>query len=466
MECFNGHNTFGYHYRPWEDTGSYKDEPWHPNQEWRYMDEDNTFASVNPPSTMQRYLQEYDRSWFTADQIYDSRPSYSAPSLDTGPLTHIDEMAYVPNRLPSPSSSGPSISNTSSSWSDRQGTPSSSPGPSVVAYTPKITYAEDIPSGYGGDTGVQEARGAIINPCVALHDVQYMADEQPENTAFDDGQVACYMSSPQEGYQPLEGDAEVTRNKCIKDSAVTCGSCADSPNLRRRRATITQSTSPSRGPSRVTKRPAAAKRSSSYQTKAASNGNGTCGHSSSNKTFPCLFATYGCGSGFGSKNEWKRHVNTQHMRTGYWHCDRCDGGDRKPNDFNRKDLFMQHVRRMHPLQTAETKTTKTKPKGSRSPKKEYEDCELTAIATSCYRTIRSPPEESGCHFCDMRFRGPSTWDERLEHMGRHLECAKKEQDKPVDPKNWQEDTVLQTWLVHEGIVVACGKRWILADRQA
>ncbi|KAK3687066.1 hypothetical protein LTR37_019180 [Vermiconidia calcicola] len=418
---------------------------------------------------MQRYLQEPDRSWFYADPIYHGGPSHSAPSLDVGPLTHVDETSYHPNRLPSPSSSGPSVSNTSSAWSDRQGTPLSSPGPSVVACTPRIRYAEDVPSRYGGDAGVQEAKGAIVSPCVALHEVQYMADEQPENTAIDDPQVPCYMAFPQEGYQPIELDAEVTRNESINDSVVTysSGSCADSPNLRHRRATTTHSKSSSRGQSRVTKRPAAAKRSSSDQTKTTNNGNGngTCGHSSSNKTFPCLFATYGCGSSFGSKNEWKRHVNTQHMRTGYWHCDRCDGGDRKPNDFNRKDLFMQHVRRMHPLEAAETKATKTKSKESRSPKKEYEDCELTAIATSCYRTIRSPPEESGCHFCEMKFRGPSTWDERLEHMGRHLECAKKEQDKPVDPKDWQEDTVLHSWLVHEGIVVASGKRWTLADRR-
>lgn len=37
------------------------------------------------------------------------------------------------------------------------------------------------------------------------------------------------------------------------------------------------------------------------------------------------------------------------MRLGFWRCDQCPDVHCKPNDFNRKDLFIQHVRRMHPV---------------------------------------------------------------------------------------------------------------------
>ena len=36
---------------------------------------------------------------------------------------------------------------------------------------------------------------------------------------------------------------------------------------------------------------------------------------------------------------------TQHFRMGFWRCDQCTDSPDRPNDFNRKDLFVQHVRR-------------------------------------------------------------------------------------------------------------------------
>jgi hypothetical protein len=109
------------------------------------------------------------------------------------------------------------------------------------------------------------------------------------------------------------------------------------------------------------------------------------------RSFPCPLAPYGCTASFGAKNEWKRHAATQHFRLGFWRCDLCppetktlnshksnNSNNRKPNptynDFNRKDLFIQHVRRMHsdsiPLAgtTATTSSKSNKDNGKKNRK--------------------------------------------------------------------------------------------------
>ncbi|KAI5201874.1 hypothetical protein E4T39_05028 [Aureobasidium subglaciale] len=66
--------------------------------------------------------------------------------------------------------------------------------------------------------------------------------------------------------------------------------------------------------------------------------------------YPCPFLPYGCPSTFSSKNEWKRHLNTQHLSLSTYRCDLCipnpssSTSPQQSNDFNRKDLFIQHLR--------------------------------------------------------------------------------------------------------------------------
>ena len=178
-----------------------------------------------------------------------------------------------------------------------------------------------------------------------------------------------------------------------------------------------------------------------------------------NRAFPCPFATYGCPATFGSKNEWKRHINTQHMRLGYWRCDLCD--QVRPNDFNRKDLFIQHMRRMHTAEnrTKTAGTTSDLNGGASTPgakaalaKNDPEELALNAAASRCWRRIHTPPEQSSCLFCDVKFSGPGTWDERLEHIGRHMEFIVKE-GEVVDPARWEKDFQLEEWLIREEIIV-------------
>ncbi|KAG6999334.1 hypothetical protein G7Y79_00036g072900 [Physcia stellaris] len=204
------------------------------------------------------------------------------------------------------------------------------------------------------------------------------------------------------------------------------------------------------------------------------------------RPFTCTFARYGCSSTFGSKNEWKRHVTSQHLRPGVWRCDigncvpkvstaarrnrvrKSSFGDKIDtaadegcwNEFNRKDLFTQHVRRMHgPPATA-----------SRAEKDKFE-VSLEETRERCWRQLHPLPPRSSCGFCVHAghvqqkappsvqhtsptdgqeekkahvFEGKSAWEERMEHVGRHLEKQSMEEE--------EEDIGLREWMVSEGLV--------------
>lgn len=196
------------------------------------------------------------------------------------------------------------------------------------------------------------------------------------------------------------------------------------------------------------------------------------------RPFTCPFTRYGCPSTFGSKNEWKRHVSSQHLRLGIYRCDigscvpRLDQHRRKSssasttkrgdvgessmghNDFNRKDLFTQHIRRMHsPPNPADADAF---------------DATLESIRQRCWKSLRSPPPRSSCGYCpsaplssdaseqqpgkEVTFSGPASWDERMEHVARHLE-----QGTTADKE--REDVRLQEWMVGEGLLERVGGGW-------
>ncbi|KAJ5698812.1 hypothetical protein N7462_000817 [Penicillium macrosclerotiorum] len=186
------------------------------------------------------------------------------------------------------------------------------------------------------------------------------------------------------------------------------------------------------------------------------------------RIFVCSFAPYGCESTFVSKNEWKRHVTSQHLQLGFYRCDvgKCSvhmhqmspesfllsaastksrastPPPGQPNDFNRKDLFTQHMRRMHApwLQSGRRRTPT--------------DAEHSAFETSledvrrrCWHGLRTPPQQSHCGFCHETFTGDSSWDARMEHVGRHFE-----RDDHQALKDETEDLALREWGLREGIL--------------
>ncbi|KFY70801.1 hypothetical protein V499_08945, partial [Pseudogymnoascus sp. VKM F-103] len=95
-------------------------------------------------------------------------------------------------------------------------------------------------------------------------------------------------------------------------------------------------------------------RSNPHHSSSSSAGRTTA---NANPKFPCTFEWAGCTSAFASKNEWKRHVASKHTCFFYWECrvGSCSAPGQS-GKFNRKDLFAQHLRRMHapPSSTAKS----------------------------------------------------------------------------------------------------------------
>lgn len=221
------------------------------------------------------------------------------------------------------------------------------------------------------------------------------------------------------------------------------------------------------------------------------------------RPFTCSFARYGCKSTFGSKNEWKRHVSSIHLCLGIYQCDvgascfpqrgpasRSSNNNNNNNPTstpsslhsginpqqqtqqpaggcgyksNRKDLFTQHLNRMH------------HPGNSASgAEKDYFEKNLEEVRRRCWVPLRDAPPRSSCGYCaphpsrpasasdpklqDVRdsnnntskknqnkpFIGLGSWDERMEHVGRHLEKG------TLGPE--VEDLELRNWMLAEGLL--------------
>jgi hypothetical protein len=127
------------------------------------------------------------------------------------------------------------------------------------------------------------------------------------------------------------------------------------------------------------------------------------------------------------------------------------------NDFNRKDLFIQHQRRMHSPWSANSSTPKSSRKASSASQSEKDSFEgsLEAVVKRCWHQLREPPTLSYCGFCDMEFCGANAWKERMEHVARHYEKR--------DPGPEKEDLPLREWAEENGIVSCVNGEWKLVS---
>ena len=165
------------------------------------------------------------------------------------------------------------------------------------------------------------------------------------------------------------------------------------------------------------------------------------------RVFVCTFHHYGCEAVFTLKKEWKRHVSSQHMSLGFYRCQTCNckvgSGNKGPKDFNRKDLFTQHYRRMHtPWGSGKLPDTKAQ--------QDFENS-LKRVQEQCWNDERAPPQKTTCGFCRQIFVGNSAWDERMEHVGKHYEAIAKGTFKAEDMQE-EEDEHLRQWALQEGII--------------
>ncbi|KAI1502790.1 hypothetical protein F5X99DRAFT_142727 [Biscogniauxia marginata] len=197
------------------------------------------------------------------------------------------------------------------------------------------------------------------------------------------------------------------------------------------------------------------------------------------RPFTCVFEFAGCASTFASKNEWKRHCCSQHLVLNYWVCqqDQCGKidsnhyGSNRPTAtsrsrpghshsetncasaiprgviFNRKDLYTQHLRRMHlpsniRKQVKQRKTIPDQEERERS----YQE--------AAHRTRCQLPNHMRCpaHNCSAQFDGPSAWDDRMEHVAKHLEKAATGAESPIK-FGGEHDKTLMDWATLPSVAI-------------
>jgi hypothetical protein len=182
------------------------------------------------------------------------------------------------------------------------------------------------------------------------------------------------------------------------------------------------------------------------------------------RAFICVFAFAGCHSTFASKNEWKRHVSSQHLNLSTWVCElqacskvlstpKTGGPPTKGSEFNRKDFFTHHLRRMH-APFAVKRMQKKNPEWEKK---------LKELAVSCLRVKRLPPTRLLCpvRTCGTVFEGQSCWDDRMEHVGKHLEQAAASSRQYQNEVRQEDDKLLVQWALREGIVEVRGNGYQL-----
>lgn len=211
------------------------------------------------------------------------------------------------------------------------------------------------------------------------------------------------------------------------------------------------------------------------------------------RPFTCIFAFAGCRSTFASKNEWKRHCASQHIVLQYWVCQqdgcaqvsnkfngpkRSSGGSRRrpglprhsavscssalPNGtiFNRKDLYTQHLRRMHVPAHLKNKV-KSK---SHSPEWDEQQrvCQEEAVRTRCQLPIHMV---CPAPHCSVKFDGTNAWDDRMEHVAKHLEKIAAGTE-PSMQLGGDDDSTLVDWATSPAIGILRREakgRWTLQN---
>ncbi|CZT10077.1 uncharacterized protein RAG0_14658 [Rhynchosporium agropyri] len=119
------------------------------------------------------------------------------------------------------------------------------------------------------------------------------------------------------------------------------------------------------------------------------------------RPYGCTFST--CHKDFGSKNDWKRHENSQHFHLEAWRCDveRADGV-LCAKSFYRRQTFQDHLKKEYQITDKTVLDEKLKACG---------------IGSNCQ-------SQFWCGFCkkliDLKMQGLAAWNERFDHIDKHF----------------------------------------------
>jgi hypothetical protein len=137
------------------------------------------------------------------------------------------------------------------------------------------------------------------------------------------------------------------------------------------------------------------------------------------RPYGCTF--FNCNKSFGSKNDWKRHENSQHFHLETWRCDeeKPEGGACAKVCY-RRETFKEHLAKDHKIL----------------------DVDMVKIKVDSCRIGRNCQARFWCGFCkeliDLKKKGLEAWSERFNHiddhfMGRNSRLEQRIQDwVPVD----------------------------------
>lgn len=188
------------------------------------------------------------------------------------------------------------------------------------------------------------------------------------------------------------------------------------------------------------------------------------------RPYICVFHFAGCTARFDAKNEWKRHVITQHLVLNYWLCTEGSCAEttgpttqaRSPSlpvfgsIFNRKDLYSQHVKRMHSQDACI---------GHQSAPENNE--RLRRLQDGAQQERCHPPTYLRCPVmhCTGEFHGTGAWNDRMEHVAQqHLENSAVGREEPVY-FGGAKDSELINWATHPHIHILknTATGWQLCD---
>nr|OQO22211.1 hypothetical protein B0A51_10279 [Rachicladosporium sp. CCFEE 5018] len=275
-------------------------------------------------------------------------------------------------------------------------------------------------------------------------EVELYVDARPEDAAHGENPwFPDYTHHPEEGFTPMQEPlGHQTSHKSTLDVAETSAVPLPPPrslDVRRRRRDSRRESAHCNPPATSRRRSIIARTHTFSMNRS---------NVPTPRPFPCPLAPYGCTSSFTAKNEWKRHVYKQHLRTAVWRCKFCpDNSTKGHNEFNRKDLFVQHAKRMHTLKSSSKVMPGNKKRTPvKSIKHETADIDLDELADQCCLSLRGLPENTCCLFCDRVFEGPGSFEDRLEHEGTHLEGVKRGSNAMVAVEDWRRDQGMEDWL--------------------
>lgn len=477
-----------------------------------------------PQQPIQRFLEEPQKVLFTAGhlppfQVQSSQMNFDRPYEATGPIPHTRKLSRGSPSSISSSSTSPgtdtdwynprrsledcSLSRSTSrmsqvlpelEWSSRN--PAHRQMPMIGHINPRevqgfpdpqeVTFQE-VEAFIDGDMKIEYALEAdnriIIKQEISRGNYRHSSDEGIGQSLKSEGSPELKASTVVSDYVEADIDAdgdivdELEDDACEIEQPIAEEEDQDTdykpkaPRNKRRRSSRSNKGSPSSTANKrnkVTKSPPRTK--SQFQCKA-------CDHSAKDATaltkhiaaahtrpYVCTFSFAGCSSTFGNKNEWKRHVYSQHLSLQYWLCNvgscsqskaitsrtssSCSTSRNKHggNEFNRKDLFTQHLRRMH---------TPVSVKKQQKKNPDWED-RIKELQIGCLKVRRTPPTKTQCpvRTCGQLFEGPTSWDDSMEHVGRHLEKASAATNAAAmnEIVEQESDEFMLAWALTERII--------------